>query len=407
LPKTAAAYTLGCKTNQYDTNQLLHGLTARGFTITGFNEKADVYIINTCAVTHTGEKKSLQMIRRAKEKNADAKIAVCGCVATLNKGDICADFIFDAREPEPFFAWLDMPVNELTHVQPNIKGRTRAYIKIQDGCDRFCAYCIVPYARGPVKSRPLYNIINEAENHIANGVNELVLTGIQISAYGKDVTDGVTFPDVIKKIAVLPGLSRLRLGSIEPYAINDRFIEAIQIQTVCNHFHLSLQSGCDATLARMNRRYTTAEYAAFAQMLQAAKQDTALTTDIIVGFPGETDGEFEQTKRFAEEIGFAKTHVFEYSPREGTPAAAFPGQVPNAVKKARGKEMHKTAMTLQHKFLSEYIGETVEVLFEAKRNGLWEGHTANYIAVRAPKGEANRLMRVQLTHIDKGIAYGQ
>jgi threonylcarbamoyladenosine tRNA methylthiotransferase MtaB len=409
---TAAAHTLGCKANQYDTEKLLEGLAARGFGIKDFGEQADIYIINTCTVTRRGGQKSLQMVRRAKSGNPAALVAVCGCavnVSDITEWQIQIDFIFDARQPESFYAWLNDKIKtaNIAPASPRKQKRTRAYIKVQDGCDRFCAYCIVPYARGPVTSKPPADVLDEARMLIAGGTREIVLTGIQISAYGKDNINGKSLAGLIKKTAALPGLNRLRLGSIEPCAVDDNFIEAIRLPAVCNHFHVSLQSGCDATLSRMNRRYAAKDYAAAAEAIRAAKPGTALTTDIIVGFPGETGADFEESLRFAESVGFARMHVFEYSAREGTAAASFSGQIPAAVKKARGKAMRQSAGAMQQRFLSKHLGQTMDVLFESERNGFWEGHTGNYITVRAKNGTANEITSVNLTHINKGIIYGE
>jgi threonylcarbamoyladenosine tRNA methylthiotransferase MtaB len=407
LTKTVAVFTLGCKANQYDTNRLLSDLAARGYTPCEFGEPASLYIINTCTVTAAGDRKSQKLIRRAKKQNPSALIAVCGCLAKLNKEIVQktgADFIFDAREPESLNQWLGLTDRVLT--RPLLSVRTRAYIKIQDGCDRFCSFCVVPYARGPVVSRPMDEIVEEARNYIAQGIRELVLTGIQTAAYGKDLTGGQNFPELIKKTAVLPGLDRLRLGSIEPYAADELFLEAIRHPVVCNHFHLSLQSGCDDTLRRMNRRYTTREYAVIAGQLHGARPCTALTTDIIVGFPGETDEEFDKSLDYIKNIGFARIHVFEYSPRSGTPAAGFPNQINAAVRKERGKTMRQAAAETQLRFLKSHIGKCEKVLFESIKDGLWEGHTTNYVTVRAKNGAENLISGVWLESIKKGVVYG-
>jgi len=433
---TFAAHTLGCKVNQCDTEALLAKLTDAGMAMREFKQPADVYIINTCTVTHTGDKKSLQMIRRARRQNQSAFVAVCGCMPRGQADSASkiaasgADFTFDTRKPEVLLAKLEEFYPGLisrnkdickTHESPAINVRTRAFIKIQDGCNRFCTYCIVPYVRGPVVSRPLADIADEAARHISRGVKEIMITGIQVAAYGYDTDsksvstagEATALPSLIKHIS---GLSpaRLRLSSIDPWAVDDAFLDAIRNSpTLCDHFHLSLQSGNDATLARMNRRYTTADYAVAASKLKNIRPNMALTTDIIVGFPGESDEDFSQSLQFANEIGFARIHVFEYSPRAGTPAAEMPCQVPSHVKTARGKEMRALANSLEQRFLQSQVGKVVPVLFETKTHEssnpsapeIWQGHTTNYCLVNAQGTSlSNTEKYVQITGIkDDGL----
>jgi threonylcarbamoyladenosine tRNA methylthiotransferase MtaB len=405
--KTAAAHTLGCKANQYDTGRVLAGLSERGYTLTGFNRPAGLYIVNTCTVTGESDRKALQLIRRIKRQNPGAAVAVCGCLAKLNEAAVReagADFVFDAREPESLYQWLNAG-NAAVKAAP-LTGKTRMFIKIQDGCDRFCAYCIVPYARGPVVSLETAAVLDEARRALALGAQELVLTGIQTAAYGKDLTNQADFPGLIAQVAALPGLTRLRLGSIEPYAAGPAFRGAVSHPAVCNHFHLSLQSGCDDTLHRMNRRYTAAQYAEAARLLCSVKPDTALTTDVIVGFPGETGPDFAQSLDFVRAMGFARVHVFEYSPRKGTAAAGFPGAVDEAEIKKRGKAMREVADKMKGEFLTRYKERRMPVLFESRKDGYWQGHTANYIKVRAKEGAANAVAAVRLETVRNGIAYG-
>ena len=427
-----AAHTLGCKVNQCDTEALLAKLTEAGFEVRGFNHQADVYIINTCTVTHGGDKKSLQIIRRTRRQNPAAFIAVCGCMPrgqadSESKISMAgADFIFDTRKQEDLLAKLEevfptrigckssTPTKQA--IDASITGRTRAFIKIQDGCNRYCTYCIVPYARGSVASRPPAEILDEAARHIGRGIKEIVLTGIQVAAYGYD-TDSKTIalPGLIKCLANL-GPSRLRLSSIDPWAVDDAFLEAISDSpTLCDHFHLSLQSGADATLTRMNRRYTTACYTAAANKLKNIRPNMALTTDIIVGFPGESDEDFAQSLQFANEIGFARIHVFEYSPRTGTPAADMPGQIPGHIKSARGEEMRTLAKSLEQRFLQSQVGMAVPVLFETKARETsgpsspetWQGHTTNYCLVKAQGTNlANTERYVQITGIKNDALVG-
>jgi len=319
--------------------------------------------------------------------------------------DAGADFVFDTRKPNDLLAKLDAvtqpyldssPCSSNKTLPKPKKERTRAFIKIQDGCDRYCAYCIVPYVRGPAQSRPPSDVLAEVENHIRNQIQEIVLTGIQVAAYGYDTdNEKCTLPGLIKEInsiAVQSNLvdisaPRLRLSSIDPWAVDDIFIATIaNSPTLCSHFHLSLQSGCNRTLARMNRRYTTHDYAKAAASLKALRPNMALTTDVIVGFPGETDHDFKESMRFVEEMAFSRIHVFEYSPREGTQAADFPSQVPSHIKSVRGVKMRTLAKDLQIKFAQAQIGTTTSVLFETKTNDFpetWQGNSDNYCLVQA------------------------
>jgi len=418
-----AAYTLGCKVNQCDTEALLVKLIDAGLNMCSFNQSADIYIINTCTVTHTGDKKSLQMIRRARRLNPAAFVAVCGCMPrgqADSAGRISmagADFTFDARKPEDLLVKLNVVFpgyislhgikSEERQAKEEINGRTRAFIKIQDGCNRFCAYCIVPYVRGPVVSRAPAEILAEVALHIRRGVKEIVLTGIQVAAYGYDTGNGtIALPELIKRLADL-GPVRVRLSSIDPWAIDDAFLETTNSASIlCDHFHLSLQSGADKTLARMNRRYTTTDYATAANKLKNIRPDMALTTDMIVGFPGESADDFVKSLRFAGDMGFARIHVFEYSPRVGTPAADMPDQVPSHIKSARGDEMRALAKTLEQRFLQSQIGKQVQVLFESKVRDssapyspeVWQGRTTNYCLVKAKGANlANTVRNVQIT----------
>ncbi|MCL2286475.1 MAG: tRNA (N(6)-L-threonylcarbamoyladenosine(37)-C(2))-methylthiotransferase MtaB [Firmicutes bacterium] len=387
------AHTLGCKVNQCDTEAVLE-LLVKQITvckICNFNENADIYVINTCTVTHASDKKSRQIIRRARKQNPNAIVAVCGCMALSNPAaakELGVDFVFDARKPETFIDYIQQIFGDtantlsISNGAGTLRTRTRAFVKIQDGCDRFCAYCIVPYVRGNPKSRPVPDILNEITGLVADGVQEIVLTGIQVASYGEDTND-TNLSALITKISSTDSLKRLRLSSIEPYAVTDEFLAvAASSQVLCDHFHLSLQSGCNATLQRMNRRYTTAEYAKIVEQLREINPNIALTTDIIVGFPGETDEEFNQSMVFVKQVGFARIHVFEYSKREGTAAANFPGQVPDKTKTERSKQMRDLAALLQTNFYRRQIGKTVPVLFEnSKKQNKWVGYTSNYCPV--------------------------
>ena len=395
-----AAHTLCCKVNQCDTEAILARLGSIGGTQRDFAQGADICIINTCTVTHGSDKKSRQMIRRARAINPQGLVAVCGCMAKndpTTPQSLGVDFIFDARNPEDFIAQV---AGLFPHTGQGVapKGqRTRAFVKIQDGCDRFCAYCIVPHVRGKPISRPTHDILTEVQGHIAHGVQEIVLTGIQVASYGEDTND-TTLGNLIQAIAQVNGLMRLRLSSIEPNAFTPEFIRQVSsCDILCPHFHISLQSGCDATLKRMNRHYTTRAYAHILESIGGPHM--AFTTDIIVGFPGETDQEFEETLAFVKRMGFARIHVFEYSPRAGTPAATFPNQVPDKIKTARSQKMRDLGKALQTEFFAAQVGKTLPVLFESKnKDGQWQGYTSHYspVTVASDRDLANTLVDIHI-----------
>ena len=411
---SVAAHTLGCKVNQCDTETLLTRLNDIGCKIiSNFNQVADIYIINTCTVTHASDKKSRQMIRRAKKQNSLAKIAVCGCMAqkTLNlEQELGIDFVFDARKPDDFIQKISeiIPKSDSRFDPP--PSRTRAFLKIQDGCDRFCSYCIVPYVRGAPTSRPIQEILGQAEAVLASGTLEIVLTGIQVASYGEDTKDA-TLALLIEKLSSLTGLIRMRLSSIDPCAITSHFLSvAANSRVICDHFHLSLQSGSDTVLTKMNRRYNTAGYANAAQSLLKLFPNAAITTDIIVGFPGETDEEFSQSLEFARQLDFARIHVFEYSKREGTPAATMPNQVPDKIKSERGKQMRALAAELQTDFYKLQIGKTLPVLFETKTaSGTWQGYTTNYcpVEILCNQNLANTICQVKITGFTENSLTGK
>jgi len=401
-----AAHTLGCKVNQCDTDAVLRRLIEIGCKICNFNDIADIYIINTCTVTHAGDKKSRQIIRRARKQNPHAMVAVCGCMVqndAVNAKALEVDFIFDARKPEDFVKKVSEHLmcagtTSLMVLPSLLRTRTRAFIKIQDGCDRFCAYCIVPYVRGKPKSRAAQDILKEAIHFIASGVQEIVLTGIQVASYGEDTNTNL--PELIGQVASLNGLKRLRLSSIEPCAINDNFLAVVaSSQVLCDHFHLSLQSGSNATLQSMNRHYTTDQYTQIAESLRSIRPNVAFTTDIIVGFPGETDEAFSESLAFVQQMGFARIHVFEYSKREGTAAANFPNQITDKVKYERSRQMRELAAKLQMNFHKTQVGKTADVLFEtSKAGGKWIGHTNNYcpVEVRCEFNLSNTIKQVKI-----------
>lgn len=405
MNKKVAFVSLGCKVNQYETNAMSQEFIQSGYEVVDFSDKADVYIVNTCTVTNIADRKSRQMLRRVKDNNKNAIIVACGCYAQVGKQELEKmeeiDLIIGNNEKKDIIEIIEKYKNErmaiisdVMHQKEYIEfgsttytEKTRAVVKIQDGCDRFCSYCIIPYARGRVRSRKMENIITEVEQIVDKGLKEIVITGIHIASYGKDFKEDIGLIDLLEKLNKVSGLKRIRLGSIEPTIITKEFVDRLsKLEKICDHFHLSLQSGCDETLKRMNRRYTTSEFEEVAKLLREKYPNAALTTDIIVGFPGETEEEFSKTYEFLQKIAFYKMHVFKYSQRKGTKAAVMPNQVDGSVKEERSKKLIELSDLNEHKYNSDYVGKTVEVLFEEKDGNYFKGHTKNYIQVLA-KGE--------------------
>ena len=421
MEKTVAFCTLGCKVNQYETNAMIEQFIKKGYTIKEFNEKADIYIINTCTVTNMADRKSRQMLRRAKELNPNSIIVACGCYAQVAKEELekipeidviygtnekneIADLI-DAKETFPFASsvlsaskkeidnskketkvtdvmykkeFLDFGVTDYTE-------KTRAVIKVQDGCDRFCSYCIIPYARGHVRSRKIQNAVEEIRNIAQKGIKEVVITGIHLASYGKDFKPHAELIDLLEEINKIEGIERIRLGSLEPTLITKEFLERLsKLEKICDHFHLSLQSGCDETLKRMNRRYTTNEFEKGVELLRKYYKNVALTTDIIVGFPGETDEEFNKTYEFLKKIDFYQMHIFKYSPRKGTKAAVMPNQIDGNIKEQRSAKLIELSHQNEIKYNEKEIGKEIEVLWEEKEGDYIKGHTTNYKVVKIP-----------------------
>ena len=402
--KKVAFYTLGCKVNQYETEAMLEMFKKDGYTQVDSEEFADVYVINTCTVTHMSDRKSRQYIRRMKKKNPNAIIAVVGCYSQVSPEEILeieeVNLVMGTNERRQIVEEIKkldaskkastvddiMKVRAFEEIEINqTNGRTRAFMKIQDGCDRFCTYCIIPYARGGrVRSRDLESIINEANKLANNGYKEIVLTGIHVASYGKDVKDADTnLLTVIKAIDKIEGVERIRLSSVEPLLMTDEFIDTVaKMPKVCPHFHLSLQSGCDETLKRMNRRYTTKEYKDIVDKLRQKMPNVAITTDVIVGFPGETNNEFSQTYEFLRDIELSQMHVFKYSPRKGTPAADMENQIDPQMKQMRSDKL--IALNKQNftNFAKKFEGQEFNVLFEQNiGENKYEGLTPNYIRV--------------------------
>lgn len=349
MKKKVAFCTLGCKVNQYETNAMIEQFMEKGYEIVEFEEKADVYIINTCTVTNMADRKSRQMLRRVKEMNEEALVIACGCYAQVAKEELEKipeiDLIYGTNEKNKMAEYVEEYINSVEDKRKQKKEvvtdvmyqkefldfgttsyteKTRAVIKVQDGCDRFCSYCIIPYARGHVRSRKIESVVKEVSKIAEEGIKEVVITGIHIASYGKDFKEKKELIDLLEEINKIEGIERIRLGSIEPTLITEEFLKRLtKLEKICDHFHLSLQSGCDQTLKRMNRRYTTEEFRKSTELLKKAYPNVALTTDIIVGFPGETEEEFEKTYQFLKEIDFYKMHIFKYSQRKGTKAAVM------------------------------------------------------------------------------------
>ena len=424
-----AFYTLGCKVNQYETQALEQLVTQRGHSLVPFEEAADAYVINTCTVTAVSDKKSRQVIRRARKSAPDAVIAVCGCYPQTHPDDVeklGVDLISGTGDRTGFVdllerEWRDrQPITALDDAfqrrsfeslpAGGLEGRTRAMLKMEDGCVNFCSYCIIPYARGRVRSLPLADCVRQARELEAAGYREIVLTGIEISSWGQDLEGK---PELIEAIeAICQGLSpdtRVRLGSLEPRTITPDFCRrAAALPNLCPHFHLSMQSGCDTVLARMNRKYDSNRYYESVKFLHEVYDRPAITTDLIVGFPGETEEEFQQTLDFIQKCAFSAMHIFPYSKRPGTPAAKLPGQVLNAVKEERAHRAAQIARTMQDAYLDSWVGETVPVLFEEERDGLWRGHTTRYceVTVQSAQPLHNQLRQVRLTGRDGGALQG-
>lgn len=417
--KRVAMHTLGCKVNQYDTEAMQELFEEKEYDIVHEDEIADVYVINTCTVTNLGDRKSRQFIRRSKSRNLDAKIVVVGCYAQRASDEVLeiegVNLVLGTNERKKIVELVEnigndeklkyvddiMEVREFEELKVDkIKDKTRAYLKIQEGCNQFCTYCIIPYARGPIRSRQLENIVEEVRRLVKNGFKEVILTGIHIASYGKDLKTH-SLIDVIKVIHEIDGLERIRLSSVEPKLLTEEFVNEIKkLPKFCNHLHLSLQSGCDTVLKRMNRKYTTEQYTTIVKRLRDNIKDIAITTDVIVGFPGETDEEFEKTMEFVKEIAFSQIHVFKFSPRKGTPAADFKEQIDGNVKSQRSNRLITLADKLQKEYLSRFINKKFPVLYEAKYNDTQiEGLTTNYIRVVA-QGSDKELKNIALTELN-------
>mgnify|MGYP002544904018 FL=1 len=428
--KRVAFYTLGCKVNQYETEAMLELFEKEGYEKAETEDYADVYVINTCTVTHMSDRKSRQYIRRMKKKNPDAIIAVVGCYSQVSPEEILSidevNLVMGTNDRKKIVEEVKkidasrkvstvddiMKVKAFEEIEINkTNGKTRAFLKIQDGCDRYCSYCIIPYARGRVRSRDLESIVKEVENLAANGYKEVVLTGIHVASYGKDIKEtDIKLLDVIKQINDIEGIERIRLSSVEPILFTDEFVEAVSaMDKVCPHYHLSLQSGCDETLKRMKRRYTTEEYKAIVDRLRAAIPNVSITTDVIVGFPGETNEEFDKTYEFLKDIELTHMHIFKYSPRKGTPAATMENQVDPSTKHERSEKLLQLNEENFKKFGQKMLDKEFNVLFEQKvGDNKFEGLTENYVKVivESDKDLSEQILKVKITDVKNEFLEG-
>ncbi len=424
------SFALGCKVNQYESEAVAELFSEKGYEIVGIDDFADIYIINTCSVTNLGDKKSRQLLRKVKRQNPDAIVVAMGCYAQTVPSDMekteGVNIIIGTKYRKKIVEIVENYKPELGIVNyvekisdekdfedlyvKKLSNRTRAYIKVQDGCNNFCSYCIIPYARGPVRSRPVFDVINEVSNLAKNGFKEIVLTGIQVASYGKDLED-TNLLKLVKEVNKVEDIERIRFSSLEPNIITDDFLKELSsMKKVCHHFHLSLQSGCDKTLKAMNRKYDCEKYENAVKTILKYMPNAAITTDIIVGFPGESDEDFINSYNFAKKIGFAKIHVFPYSKKTGTAAAKMQNHLPNSVKNERAKKLLELSTILTKEFNDKFVGKTLDVLFEQKNeDGFFEGHTSNYIKVfvKSQNNIQNTILPVYMEYEKDEILYGK
>lgn len=414
MKKTVSFYTLGCKVNQYETNAMEQQFIKNNYEIVENTQKADIYVINTCTVTNMAERKSRQMLRRVKEINPSAVLVVCGCYAQVAKNELEQipeiDIILGINEKNEIVQIVEnymekmaeqdkksqeaeiddvskqkefLDFGDVTYTEKN-----RAVVKVQDGCNMFCSYCIIPYARGRIRSRKIESVVSEIEKIAKEKIKEVVITGIHVASYGKDfdnenTSKKIRLIDLLEAINKIDGIDRIRLSSLEPTIVDEEFATRLsKLDKICDHFHLSLQSGCDETLKRMNRKYTTQIYRDAVATLRKYYPEASFTTDVIVGFPGETDEEFAKTYEFLKEIDFYRLHVFKYSPRRGTVAEKMPNQIDGNKKEERSNKLIELSNSMENKHNQSYIGKTVKVLFEEFEDGFFKGHTTNYMMVK-------------------------
>ncbi|HHV45680.1 MAG TPA: tRNA (N(6)-L-threonylcarbamoyladenosine(37)-C(2))-methylthiotransferase MtaB [Tissierellia bacterium] len=424
-----AFYTLGCKVNQYETQAMEELFKKRGYSIVNPDEYADVYVINTCTVTNLGDRKSRQFIRRAKKINKDSIVAAVGCYSQIAPEEVerieGVDIVIGNTDKDKIVDLCEKAKSERKKINivkdirrykefenlniNEVDSKTRAYIKIQDGCNQYCSYCIIPYARGPIRSRRLEDILMEARRLADSGFKEIILTGIHVASYGKDL-GSINLLDVISKVNEIEGIERIRLSSMEPTFIDEKFMKkAVELRKLCDHFHLSLQSGSNTVLKRMNRKYTKEQYKEIVELIRKYMPDAGITTDIIVGFPGETEEEFNETCDFVNEIGFSRIHVFKYSPRIGTPASKYDNQIHGSIKHERSEKLISLGNRLMDKFNSKFIGKIVKVLFEEEKDGFFEGYTTNYMRVksRAKENIQGNILPVRIIDKENDFLIGE
>ena len=450
--------TLGCKANQYETNAMEQSFLKSGYDIANDSDVPDICVVNTCSVTNIAERKSRQMLRRMKELNKKAIVVACGCYSQVGKDELEkmpeVDIIVGVNDKNNIVEIVEKYIKQSEKIEEvsdvmhekefqdfgttTYTELTRAVVKIQDGCDRFCSYCIIPYARGRVRSRDVDSILKEIEAISKQGIKEVVLTGIHIASYGKDFTDekvkeyrekygykgdyikfdpkddlhtgGFRLIELLEQIEKVTDIERIRIGSLEPKLINEEFVKRLaNLNKICEHFHLSLQSGCNETLKRMNRRYTVEEFEESAKLLRKYFKDVKLTTDIIVGFPGETEEEFNKTYDFLKKIKFYKMHIFKYSIRKGTVAEKMPNQVDGKLKEERSKILIELSNKNEEEYNQELIGKVVDVLFEERKKEYFEGHTKNYIMVKVKTTEnlQNEIKKVKIVRTENLETYGK
>ena len=426
--------TLGCRVNQYESEAMAEKFIREGYEVVDFDQFSDVYVINTCTVTNMGDKKSRQIISRARRNNPDAIIAAVGCYSQMSPKEVSeipgVDVVLGTRNKGDVVYYVNKAKDEgksQVHVQgvlqnkvfedlkiEDYQDKTRAFLKIQDGCNRFCTYCTIPYARGSVCSKDPNKVLSEVRELAKNGFKEVILSGIHTASYGLDLEGNVNLISIIDEIEKIDGIERIRIGSIEPAFFTPEVIEKIKnFKKLCPHFHLSLQSGCDATLKRMNRRYTAKEYEDSVNLLRETLPDVSISTDVIVGFPGETEEEFNETYEFLKRIKLTKTHIFKYSPRKGTKAADMPNQINGKVKDERSKKLIELNDINEKEFTEKFLGREMDVLMEQGVKGkedVYEGYTKNYIKVEVHCMAANitgRIVDVRLEKAEKDYAIAE
>lgn len=421
-------HTLGCRVNQYETEAIAEAFIKKNYKVVDFDDFADVYVINTCTVTSIGDKKSRQMIRKAKKINPEAVVVVAGCYAQVAPDEVAkiegVDIIIGTKDKGKAAELVEeyklnrhqikkvdniMSIEEFEELEiDEYQDRTRAFLKIQDGCNRYCSYCLIPYARGPVRSRAPENIEAEVKKLASNGFKEIILSGIHVASYGKDLGN-ISLVEIVELVNEISGIERIRIGSVEPMFFTEETISKLSnIEKFCPHFHLSLQSGCDATLKRMNRHYTAEMYKDTVYNIRDKFKDASITTDVIVGFPGETEEEFNSTYNFLKDIRLSKMHIFKYSPRKGTRAAEFPNQVAGEAKESRSKALLELDERFEREYIEKFINREMDVLFEELNENVACGYTRNYIKVCANTKEdiSSKILKVKLAENLGNMARG-